>query len=196
MTIADRRRIGRGRALGTVVAAAWLAMALAHWPGPAAGQAPLQAKIDSDEPIEITADSLEVRQQEGVAIFSGNVDSIQGRMRLRADALEVYYRTEGAGGAAMPAQGAISRMHAKGRVFVSSPTETAQGDEGVYDVVARTIVLTGHVVLTRGDNVVRGTRLTLDLGTGVSRIEGKAGAAGERQRVKGLFMPTRKPKRK
>ncbi len=189
---AGRRRSRAAPALAAAVVAAWLAGGVLPLPGVAAEQGAAGSKLDSDQPIEITADSLEVRQQEGIAIFAGNVDSIQGRMRLRADTLIVYYRTDGTGGSGMPTQGAISRMHAKGRVFVSSPTETAQGDDGVYDVANRVITLTGKVVLTRGDNVVRGTRLVLNLDTGVSKIEGAPGTASGRQRVKGLFVPKKR----
>ena len=78
--------------------------------------------------------------------------------------------------------GAISRIDATGGVRFATPGETAEGDAGVYDVDARRITLTGSVVLTRGDNVIRGEKLTLDLATGRSRIESS-------QRVRGLFQP-------
>ena len=48
---------------------------------------------DTSLPIEITADSLEVRQEEQIAVFRGNVDAVQGDLNLRADELTVYYRT-------------------------------------------------------------------------------------------------------
>ena len=43
---------------------------------------------------------------------------------------------------------------------------TATGDNGVYDVVPRTVTLTGHVVLTKQKNVMRGTQMTVNLVTG------------------------------
>jgi lipopolysaccharide export system protein LptA len=144
-------------------------------------------KHDVDQPIEINADSLEVLQKDRRAVFRGNVDARQGRLRLKADELEVHYQSKGE---ASQVAGSITRIDARGSVFVSLPMETAQGDVGVYDVTAKKITLTGKVVLTRGDNVIRGQRLVLDLATGKSRIEGGGG------RVRGYFVPRKKDTRK
>lgn len=146
-----------------------------------------QIQHDTDQPIEINADSLEVEQNQQVATFRGNVDAIQGQIRLRADELKVHYRNGGDDSAsAAGTAGAIVRIDAVGNVFVSSPTETAQGNVGVYDIDNREITLTGQVVLTRGDNVLRGERLVLNMATGRSRIE----SGGER--VRGIFVPSQK----
>ena len=148
--------------------------------GPLLAQLESGTQHDTSLPIEITADSLEVEQERQVATFIGTVDAQQGDLRLRADTVRVYYQDKTTGGGRT-----ISRIEASGDVFVSSLGETAKGDDGVYDVVARTIELTGQVTLTRGQNVIHGDRLELDLDSGVSRVLG--GASGGR--VKGLFVP-------
>jgi lipopolysaccharide export system protein LptA len=164
--------------------------------------APAPAKSNADEPIEITADSLEVQQDKQIAIFRGRVQAVQGTMRLTADTVTVTYRdqkaqqpqpqqrrapTPAAGDGAM---GAISRIDAVGNVFVSSPAETAQGQSGVYDVDKRTVTLVGQVVLTRDKNVLKGETLVWNLETGVSRLDGGPATAGTSGgRVKGVFMP-------
>ena len=137
---------------------------------------------DSSLPIAITSDTLEVQRENQVAIFRGNVDAVQGEMNLRADTLVVRYETGGEGNQE------ISRIEAEGNVFVSSPSETASGDEGVYNVVDGVVELVGSIVLTRGDNVIRGDRVELNLTTGESRVssDGPVGGSG---RVKGLFVP-------
>jgi lipopolysaccharide export system protein LptA len=156
---------------------------------------------DSDQPIEITADSLEVLQEERIATFAGNVDAVQGDLVLSADQLRVLYdgqeedAAEAAGaGLAAGTSGTIRRIEAEGRVFMTSPEETAEGDVGVYDVPARLVTLEGSVVLTRGENVIRGDRLELDLATGKSRMLA-AGAdldTGDGDgRVRALFTPKR-----
>lgn len=147
-----------------------------------ASNSPIQA--DADQPIEINADSLEVQQDKNQAIFTGNVDATQGRIRLRADRLTVWYRPGGEGGSDV--EGTINKIEANGRVFISSPEETAQGDNGVYDVGAAQIVLTGDVVLTRGENVVRGKRLIMNMNTGRSQMKSDGG------RVQGRFVPPKK----
>ena len=133
---------------------------------------------DSTLPIEITADSLEVKQNEQLAVFRGNVDALQGKIRLTANEVWVRYRSESGG----KSQGTISQINATGGVLFATPSETARGDAGVYDVDAQIITLTGSVVLTRGGNVIRGEKLVLNLATGQSKIESK-------QRVRGLFLP-------
>jgi lipopolysaccharide export system protein LptA len=154
---------------------------------------------DDSQPIEISADSLEVEQDKQVATFAGNVDAVQGDLVLSARALRVYY--EGKGGTVGLAAGSsstISKIEASGDVLLSSPEETAEGDLGIYDVPAQLITLEGSVVLTRGDNVLHGERLELDLATGRSRmvgttaVAGAEGGASPNGRVKALFTP--KPK--
>ena len=145
--------------------------------------------IDASLPIEIAADSLEIQQESNTAIFTGQVDAVQGDLHLRADHLQVFYHAGGNGQGMTSAggtqQSGISRLDAKGNVFLSSPGETAQGDSGIYDVDNRTIELLGNVVLTSGKTVLRGTRLVMDLNVGKSRIE----SSGSGQRVRGVFVP-------
>ncbi|MDA0653867.1 MAG: lipopolysaccharide transport periplasmic protein LptA [Proteobacteria bacterium] len=133
---------------------------------------------DAGLPIEITAEAFEVQQDNGIARFTGNVRAVQGDLILSADSVVVTYA---------PGADAIRAIEAAGNVFVSTAAETAQGDAGTYDVEHGIITLTGAVVLTRGENVVRGNRLVLNLATGLSRVE--AGEGGDGGRVRGLFVP-------
>lgn len=154
---------------------------------------------DSSLPIEISADSLEVAQEEQIATFAGNVDAVQGDLVLSADKLRVHYKGESGGVGIGAGRGSTIRsIDAEGHVIIASPEETAEGDYGTYDVAAKLVTLEGKVVLTRGANVIRGERLELDLVSGKSRIvgteptiaEGEEGVSGER--VKALFTPESK----
>jgi lipopolysaccharide export system protein LptA len=49
-----------------------------------------------------------------------------------------------------------------------------------------TVTLSGNVVMTQGQNVLRGERLVVDLANGVSRVESGRNGQG---RVQGLFLP-------
>ncbi len=153
----------------------------------ALAQSPNQAALDTDQPIDINADSLEIQQEQNLAIFTGNVIAVQGNIKLRAEQLRVWYRpaSSKAGGDAANAGSTIIRIDAIDQVFVSSATETAQGDLGIYEVAEKRLTLTGAVVLTRGQNVLRGKKLVMDMATGRSQISGG--------RVHGRFVP---PKRK
>ena len=60
---------------------------------------------------------------------------------------------------------------AKGEVIVSQKDQIATGDNGTFDMLANTVTLYGGVVVTQGQNVLKGERLVVDLTTGVSRVE-------------------------
>lgn len=167
----------------SLLRAALLAAVLAAAPQPGLAQPVLPGK-DKTTPIEIVADSLVVRQSERLAIFSGNVDATQGDRSLRADELKVFYGEEQPGGG----QG-IRRIEATGRVVVTEPGQTAQGDRGVYDPDANKIRLDGNVVLTRGDNVVRGGQLEMDLATGTAVVRAARAGGSPGERVRALFVP-------
>lgn len=146
---------------------------------------------DTSLPIEITADTLEVVQTDQVAIFTGNVDAVQGDLVLRSNKLRVHYRGEEGGQTAGEA-GSIRRIEATGNVFLSSPRETAEGDVGVYDVASSSVTLDGTVVLTRGENVIHGQHLEIDLVSGRARVTGAGAdtaAAEAGERVRAIFTP-------
>jgi lipopolysaccharide export system protein LptA len=152
-----------------------------------------------DQPINIKSATLEVRDKEKVATFSGDVHLVQGDTTLRSNILVVFYENEQATAAAKPAAGAargapsptstqqIRRAEAKGDVIVVQKDQTATGDNGVFDMRANTVTLIGNVVISQGANVVKGDRLTVDMTTGVSRVE--CGKTATSCRVQALFQP-------
>lgn len=152
---------------------------------------------DSQQPVEISADQLEVLQSDQKAIFSGNVIAKQGRINMKSSRMTVFYKGGGdkqqsASAMAGAAKG-ISRIEADGDVFFASPTETARSKKASYDVDKEMITMTGDVVLTRDRNVLKGSQLIYNLTTGKSVLNssGNSGGTGG-GRVKGLFIPQQK----
>jgi len=149
-----------------------------------------------DQPVHIEAATLEVRDKDKVATFSGDVRVRQGDTGMRCKSLVVFYEPGGNGGAksntmqaAKPGPGGqqkIKRLEARGGVVVTQKDQTASGETGVFDMQANTVTLTGHVVMTQGKNMLRGDRLVVDLTSGVSRVESGKNGQG---RVQGLFLP-------
>ncbi len=149
-----------------------------------------------DQPVHIEAATLEVRDKDKVATFSGDVKVKQGDTGLRCKSLVVFYEQGDEGGAkgntmqaANPGPGGqqkIKRLEARGGVVVTQKEQTATGETGVFDMKANTVTLTGDVVMTQGQNVLRGDRLVVDLTSGVSRVESGKNGQG---RVQGLFQP-------
>jgi len=152
-----------------------------------------------DEPVHIESATLEVRDKQKEAVFSGDVRVTQGDTGMRSKSLVVFYEQDGAadGGKAMQAatpgpggQQRIKRLEARGGVVVTQKDQTATGESGVFDMKTNTVTLTGNVVMTQGKNVLRGERLMVDLTSGVSRVESGKGGQG---RVQGLFLPGSAP---
>jgi lipopolysaccharide export system protein LptA len=138
-----------------------------------------------DQPVKIEAASLEVREKENRATFSGDVHVVQGDTELRCKTLVIFYEKD-ANGRGAPAMDAgadggrqIRRIEAKGGVLVTQKDQNATGDNGIFDMRANTVTLVGNVVVTRGRDVLRGNRLVVDLENGVSKMD--------QGRVEGLF---------
>jgi lipopolysaccharide export system protein LptA len=138
-----------------------------------------------DQPVKIQAASLEVREKDKLATFSGDVQVFQGDTEMRCKVLQVYYEQDAANHSAKaPDPGAggqsqIKRIEAKGGVTVVQKDQNATGDTATFNMKENTVTLLGNVVVTRGQDIIRGHRLVVDLTTGVSRMDGG--------RVEGLF---------
>ena len=144
-----------------------------------AGLARMQ--LSGDEPIAIDADRLEVRESEGIAIFTGAVSVVQGETNMKAGELIVYY-AKGDEGSAATGTAAIDRLEMTGKVVLQSPTQTATGDAGSFDMSSETFTLTGsRVVLTEGENVAMGCKLVVQMASGAAKLDACAGSGGRVQ---------------
>lgn len=144
-----------------------LAMALAILATAAAAQTSVSVgslEHDTDLPVEVTSDTLSVANEDGQAIFQGNVVVIQGPMRLASAKLEVSYTGT---------NNDIQEMVATGGVTFVNGTEAAESDRAVYDPDAGTLVMLGDVLLTQGATAIAGDRLTVNLEDGTGRMEGQ-----------------------
>jgi lipopolysaccharide export system protein LptA len=167
----------------------------------------------SKDPIDIESDFLVVHDQQKYATFKGNVKAVQGTTTLRAKQLDVYYvgggeqlatgqtqpaADSGASAGTKPAasggnSGAqITKIEAKGDVVITSgQDQTTTSDWALYDVPSQLVTVGGNVVLTQGQNVLKGDRLVIDLKTGESRFENPGNTASG-GRIRALFVPNDK----
>jgi len=163
-----------------------------------------------DQPIQIEAASLEMRDKKKEATFTGNVKVVQGDTTMTSKTLVVFYESNPAPGtppansatgappansktatkSAPPIQSAtpgpggassIKRLEARGNVIVTQKYQVVTGETAVFDTKTNLVTMLGGVILTQGKNVLRGDRLLVDMTTGVSRVESDSG------RVQGLF---------
>lgn len=120
---------------------------------------------NSGEPIEVVSDQLDVDQQDGTAVFTGDVTATQGDLVLTGERVEVFYTTG--------EDRQIRTLHATGGVTLVTSEEAAEAEEATYEVVDGTILMIGDVLVTQGDNAIAGERMTIDLETGTGRVEGR-----------------------
>jgi lipopolysaccharide export system protein LptA len=165
----------------------------------------------SGDPIDIESDALVVHDKEKYATFRGKVKAVQGTTTLRAKELNVHYiggaslapgnkeggaatstkvaDAKGGGEAAKGDQAQITKIEAKGEVVITSDKDqTTTSEWALYDVTAQMVTVGGNVVLTQGQNVLKGDRLIIDLKTGESRFE-NTGNEATGGRIRALFMP-------
>jgi lipopolysaccharide export system protein LptA len=180
-----------------------IALALAA-PAIAAAQAPRASSVapqlgnpaqgiindNQDQPIQIDAATLEVRDKEKMATFAGDVQVVQGDTTIKCQKLVVFYGPEPGTAAAaaqakrqqqaqqpQPAGGLpgrqqdIRRIEARGGVTVISKDQTASGDLGVYDLKTKTITLLHNVTVAQGKNVLHGERVVVDTVSGNAHFD-------------------------
>ncbi|TPG58497.1 hypothetical protein EAH89_07765 [Roseomonas nepalensis] len=142
--------------------------------GAAAGLSPALAQpidLSGGGPVEITAtEGIEWRQGEQVIVARGKARAVRDGVTVDAARLIARYRPRApAPGAAAPAArgeaagsenpmsgGEIWRLEAEGDVRITTATDKAQGDRGVYDMDQAVMVLTGRdlKLTTPNDTIV------------------------------------------
>lgn len=187
--------------------------------GSTATQAQTGAKSPEREelPLNITADRLEVEQNQQVISFLQNVVARYKDMILYADILKIFYEaktTPAAGGgateatprrrptpsspAAGPKEGStsplgavgiekISRIEAMGKVRLVQGDRVATGDKAVYIVPEEKLLLMGNPQLWRGDNSLRGHEIVFYLKENRAVVTGD-----EKKRVEAVIHPSQK----
>ncbi len=119
---------------------------------------------DSSAPVEVTADNLSVNQDDGTALFTGNVVIGQGEMRLSGDKVLVVYRQDTRG---------IARLEATGNVVLVSGPDAAEAKRADYDIDTGVITMTGDVLLTQGQSALTSDRMTVQLDDGTAQMTGR-----------------------
>ena len=122
---------------------------------------------DTSLPVEVSSNSLSIANENGRAVFDGDVVVVQGPMRLGADRIEVAYAQADGGSTD------IREMLATGGVTFTNGTDAAEAREAIYSPEDGALIMTGDVVLTQGLGVISGDRLVVDLGAGTGVMEGR-----------------------
>ncbi len=157
-------------------------------------------------PTEVVTarDALEYWEQRQVAVARGDALVVtQDGRRLRGDLLTAYFVPQprdsaseaspapqtsrpGTGSGEAGGQSRLQRIEAFGNVHISTETEIAVGDRGIYNADTGIAVLAGNVRITRGQNQLNGDYAEVNMNTGVSRLLSRPDSDN---RVRGLFVP-------
>ena len=119
---------------------------------------------NSNLPVEVTADNLNVNQEDGTAIFTGNVLIGQGEMRLSAPRVMVVYKKD---------QSGIEELQATGGVTLVSGEDAAEAREADYNIDTGLIEMEGDVLLIQGINALTGDKMFVDTKAGTARVTGR-----------------------
>lgn len=119
---------------------------------------------NSNLPVEVTSENLNVNQNDGTAIFTGNVVIGQGEMRLSAPRVLVVYLED---------QSGIESLNATGGVTLVSGEDAAEARQADYNMQTGMIEMEGDVLLIQGVNALTGDKVFIDTRAGTARVTGR-----------------------
>ena len=144
-------------------------------------------RLESKGDLITARDSLEYWERKQLAVARGDAVATREDKRIQADVLSAHFVPDAAGDLK------LTRIDAFGNVEVSTATEYATGDKGIYYVEREFATLSGSVKITREENQLNGEYAEIDLAAGVSRLlAGPPGTKGP-AKVRALVVPKRKP---
>ena len=132
---------------------------------------------DRDQPIEVEADKLEIRDDENISIYSGNVSLVQGSMQFRSDKMVIHFNDVNE----------IQLMEMTGK-----PATFRQLDKDNKELLGRAerldyheprslLVFTGNARFDNDGNTIEGS--SIQVNTETDSIEAKSDKADDRVRV-------------
>ena len=129
-----------------------------------------------DQPIQIEAASLEMRDKKKEATFSGNVKVIQGDTTMTSKVLVVFYESGGQNAAPATAAGSNAKAPVKSAPAStqSAPMQSATPGPGGASSIKR-LEAKGNVVVTQKDQVVTGETAVFDTKTNLITMLGGGG---------------------
>lgn len=130
---------------------------------------------DSNSPVSVSADRLELDDNTKTLLFSGHAVASQNDVTIYGDRLTVRYQG---------ADREIEKVVAEGNVRIVQGSRTASGGTAVFYRQEGRVVLTGNPKVSQGENFVQGQEITLYLQDSRSIVSG-----GSEGRVNAVFSP-------
>lgn len=126
----------------------------------------LKDKAVPTDIVEIEADRLDVYTDKGEAIFTGNVNAIKGDMSLQCKRLQMLYNKS---------TNTVSQLIATGDVYILWQDKQGNCNQAKYLLDEKKVILTGDVVIIRGEERISAQLITIDMVSGYQLAEGQGG---------------------
>jgi len=126
----------------------------------------LKAAPAKSDMVDIESDRLDVNTKNGTAVFKGNAKATKLDTVIKGDILTVSYDT---------ATHKVKNLTAEGHAYILWKGREATCSKAVYNLVDNVMVLTGNVIITRGEERVTGEKITADMKNDSQVIEGGGG---------------------
>jgi lipopolysaccharide export system protein LptA len=152
--------------------------------------------VNSDAPLHIASDRMEVKYNEGLILFEGHVVVKQANATITGNRITVYIdtaqrkdgkKTAGEDPSRVNVADRIERIEIEGDVKITQDDKIATADKSVYYHKEQKMVLMGHPTVSQGQDVVKGRLITLYLAEGRSVVEG-----GDETPVEAVLYPQKK----
>lgn len=137
--------------------------------GSVAGQ---QGLLQSDAPIQIASDRMEVDQKAKVVLFEGHVVVQQKDLTITGKKMRVYTGNAADQSSASSKADRIDRIEVEGDVRISQQNKIATADKAVYYHNQQKIVLMGKPQFSQGQDTIKGRLITLYLPEQRTVVEG------------------------
>lgn len=150
------------------------------WTVPAWSASPDLADSAPQGPIDITAERLDVDEQSGTAVFSGQVIAKRGDLTVYAEKVTLYRAGE---------TEQLERIEATGGVRVVQQDRVGTAQRASYYQQEEKLILVGDAKIEQGQNQVSGDEIVLYIRENRSMV--KSGTDG---RVRAVFFPEQEQK--
>ncbi len=128
-----------------------------------------------EQPVRIRADRMELRRQQNVIIYSGNVSVTQPQYKMDSDVLEVGWD---------PETRKIRHLVARGKVRMESEDAKASCGLAILDVSTQSLEMQGSPRMVQGGEHVEGEKIIYSFTDRKSTVLG-----GKSGRVRTLVIP-------
>ncbi len=148
---------------------------------------PSNATPDEEQPVHITADSLDAQEKKGISIYKGNVIVTQGSLTLKGDVITVMHPNS----ELKSVKSVGTPANFKRFSHIDQAWSKGKASSIEYDAIHKTVLLIGDAEVEQpGEHLIKGPRLFYDMTNQTLKAQA---TANEKGRVSVTFTPANTP---